>query len=136
MLASMVVALTVTPALCLLLLDRARIEHRESPLVPWLKRHYAAALSRDRRAPRATSSRPPSCSSSRPSAVWPFLGQSLLPEFKERDFLMHWVPPEGTSHPETFRITRQPAASCAPFPACATSAPISVAQSAATSPTA
>ena len=27
--------------------------------------------------------------------------------FKERDFLMHWVPAEGTSHPETFRITQQ-----------------------------
>jgi Cu/Ag efflux pump CusA len=40
-------------------------------------------------------------------AVWPLLGQSLLPAFKERDFLMHWVPAEGTSHPETFRITHQ-----------------------------
>ena len=46
MLASMVVALTVTPALCLLLLNRAAIEHRESPLVPWLKRHYATRCSR------------------------------------------------------------------------------------------
>ena len=34
------------------------------------------------------------------------LGEALLPEFKERDFLMHWIPPEGTSHPETFRITQ------------------------------
>jgi Cu/Ag efflux pump CusA len=40
-------------------------------------------------------------------AVWPLLGQSLLPSFKERDFLMHWVPPPGTSHPETYRITEQ-----------------------------
>ena len=39
--------------------------------------------------------------------VYPFLGESLLPAFKERDFLMHWVPAEGTSHPETFRITQQ-----------------------------
>ena len=34
MLASMLVALTVTPALCLILLYDAPIEHRESPLVP------------------------------------------------------------------------------------------------------
>jgi len=106
MLASMVVALTVTPALCLILLGRARIEHRESPLVPWLKRIYGALLLRVIRAPRATFV----------SAlvvvgvgvgVFPLLGHSLLPAFKERDFLMHWVPAEGTSHPETFRITQQ-----------------------------
>jgi CzcA family heavy metal efflux pump len=104
MLASLVVALTVTPALCLILLDRVG-EHRESPLVPWLKRIYGAMLSRVLQAPRATFA----------SAlvlvvagigVLPFLGSSLLPAFKERDFLMHWVPPEGTSRPETFRITQ------------------------------
>jgi CzcA family heavy metal efflux pump len=106
MLASMVVALTVTPALCLILLGRARIEHRESPLVPWLKRIYGALLLRVIQAPRATFV----------SAlvvvgagvgVFPLLGHSLLPAFKERDFLMHWVPAEGTSHQETFRITQQ-----------------------------
>ncbi|MBT2325036.1 efflux RND transporter permease subunit [Variovorax paradoxus] len=105
MLASMAVALTVTPALCLLLLDRARVEHRESPLVPWLRRHYAAALSRAVEAPRATLSAAVLVVVAA-IGVWPFLGASLLPEFKERDFLMHWVPPEGTSHPETFRITQ------------------------------
>ena len=30
----------------------------------------------------------------------PLLGQSLLPDFKERDFLMHWVTAPGTSHAE------------------------------------
>jgi len=38
-------------------------------------------------------------------AVLPTLGQSLLPDFKERDFLMHWVTAPGTSHPEEVRIT-------------------------------
>jgi Cu/Ag efflux pump CusA len=37
--------------------------------------------------------------------VLPALGQSLLPDFKERDFLMHWVTAPGTSHPEEVRIT-------------------------------
>ena len=50
--ASMVVALTVTPALCLMLLDRMAVE-RESPLVGWLQRHYHALLSRIIQAPRA-----------------------------------------------------------------------------------
>jgi CzcA family heavy metal efflux pump len=105
MLASMVVALTVTPALCLILLNRAAIEKHESPLVPWLKRHYGAILSRVIQDPRATIAAAVVVLVAG-LGVWPFLGASLLPEFKERDFLMHWVPAEGTSHPETFRITQ------------------------------
>src|SRR5439155_19410765 len=96
MLASMVVALTVTPALCLVLLNRAAIEKHESPLVPWLKRHYGAILSRVVRDPRATVA----------AAVvivvaglwvWPFLWASLLPEVKDRDFLVQRVLYRGTS---------------------------------------
>jgi len=105
MLASMVVALTVTPALCLILLNRAAIEKRESPLVPWLKRIYGAILARVIQDPRATFAAALVIVVAG-LGVWPFLGASLLPEFKERDFLMHWVPAEGTSHPETFRITQ------------------------------
>ena len=106
MLASMVVATTVTPALSLILLDRAAIEHRESPLVPWLKKHYVAMLSRVVQAPRATMAISAVVLVAG-VAITPLLGQSLLPEFKERDFLMHWVPTEGTSHKETVRITEQ-----------------------------
>jgi CzcA family heavy metal efflux pump len=105
MLASMVVATTVTPALCLILLDRANIERLESPLVPWLKRHYVATLSRVAKVPRTTFA----CAIAVAVVgigVWPLLGESLLPDFKERDFLMHWIPPEGTSRQETFRITQ------------------------------
>ena len=42
-LVSMVVALTVTPALCLLLLSRGKLRRRESPLLRVLKRGYRAA---------------------------------------------------------------------------------------------
>src|SRR6185503_12843627 len=75
------------------------------PLVPWLKRRYGAILSRVIRDPRATLAAALVIVVAG-LCVWPFLGASLLPSFKERDFLMHWVPPEGTSHPETFRITQ------------------------------
>jgi Cu/Ag efflux pump CusA len=37
-------------------------------------------------------------------AIYPRLGQELFPAFKERDFLMHWVSPPGTSMPEERRI--------------------------------
>ena len=106
MLASMVVALTVTPALCLLLLDGSSIEKRESPLVPWLKRKYGAGLARVVAKPKAALGVAAALLVAG-LAVLPFFGESLLPSFKERDFLMHWVPPEGTSRDETFRITQR-----------------------------
>jgi CzcA family heavy metal efflux pump len=108
--ASMVVALTVTPALALLLLRGAHIERRKSPLVTWLQRVYTAGLSRI---------------IVRPVAayvvfglvtilgvtMYPHLGQSLFPNFRERDFLIHWVAPPGTSTAEmersTTRISRE-----------------------------
>jgi CzcA family heavy metal efflux pump len=104
LLASLVVALTVTPALALLLLRKAAIEHRESPLVPWLKRHYDVLLARTLRAPRTTYAVTGVVAVAGLS-LWPLLGQSLLPSFKERDFLMHWVTIPGSSHPENVRIS-------------------------------
>jgi CzcA family heavy metal efflux pump len=103
-LASMLVALTVTPALSLILLHRGSLERRQSPLVRWLRRGYTAALARIIRSPR------PALAAVAVIlllglAVVPRLGQSLLPDFKERDFLMHWVTAPGTSHPEEVRIT-------------------------------
>src|SRR6185312_6330204 len=35
----------------------------------------------------------------------PTLGNQLLPNFKERDFLMHWLTQPGTSAPEETRIS-------------------------------
>ena len=45
-LVSMVVALTVTPALCLLMLSRGHAHEREAPLLRVLKRGYGAVLAR------------------------------------------------------------------------------------------
>ena len=52
--ASMVVALTLTPALTLILLRNTPIERRESPLVRVLQRGYTALLARVVRRPRWT----------------------------------------------------------------------------------
>ncbi len=105
-LASLLVALTVTPALALLLLRGAPLQRRESPLVGWLKRAYSAVLARVVRRPRwayATVA----VFIAAGVAVVPFLGESLFPQFKERDFLMHWITFPGTSHPEEQRIVTQ-----------------------------
>ena len=104
MAASMVVALTVTPALALLLLHGAPIERRKSPLVGWLQRIYTAGLSR-------IVVRPVAAYATfllvtlLGIGVYPHLGQSLFPSFKERDFLIHWVAPPGTSAAEMERST-------------------------------
>jgi CzcA family heavy metal efflux pump len=104
--ASMLVALTVTPALALILLDRAHVERRESPVARALQRAYAAALARIIR-----STRPAFATVAAISlmgvVIWPQLGQELLPDFKERDFLMHWVTAPGTSAGEEVRITTE-----------------------------
>ncbi|RSM85513.1 AcrB/AcrD/AcrF family protein [Kibdelosporangium aridum] len=103
-LASLVVALTVIPALALILLRNAPIERHESPLVRWLQRGYTALLERVVRRARAAYVTVAVVVLAG-VAVLPFLGQNLFPAFKERDFLMHWVAQPGTSREEMVRIT-------------------------------
>jgi len=102
--ASMVVALTLTPALALLLLRRAPIERRSSPLVRWLQRVYTAGLSRIIIRPVAAYLTFAVVTVAG-VAVYPHLGQSLFPGFQERDFLIHWVAAPGTSPAEMERST-------------------------------
>jgi len=102
--ASMLVALTVTPALALLLLRRARIERRKSPLVGWLQTAYTKGLSRIIVRPVAAYATFAAVTVLG-IGVYPQLGQSLFPAFHERDFLIHWVSPPGTSSAEMERST-------------------------------
>jgi CzcA family heavy metal efflux pump len=105
-LASLVVALTVTPALALLLLRGASLERRGSPLVAWLQRVYSVGLARVIRRPRWAYATVAVFIALGVAAV-PSLGESLFPQFKERDFLMHWITFPGTSQPEEQRIVTQ-----------------------------
>ncbi len=102
-LASMVVALTVTPALCLLLLGSAPLVRRESPLVGWLQRGYERMLAWVLRWPRLTVSTVVVIALIG-VLVFPLMGESLFPAFKERDFLMHWISKPGTSITEEVKI--------------------------------
>jgi CzcA family heavy metal efflux pump len=104
LMASMAVALTVTPALALILLARAPLRERESHLVRWMHGGYTAFLSRIVRRPVLAYSTVFLILGSA-ALVVPRLGQSLLPDFKERDFLMHWLTEPGTSCDEEFRIS-------------------------------
>jgi CzcA family heavy metal efflux pump len=103
-LASMVVALTVTPALSVMLLGNTTSADRESPVAIWLATRYAAALKRVVSFPRAVVV-VAGVAVLAAMGAWPLLGHSLLPAFKERELLVNWSTPPGTSHAETYRIT-------------------------------
>jgi CzcA family heavy metal efflux pump len=102
---SLLVALTVTPAMCLLLLPNAPLkEERDTRFVAALKRRYVGFL------PRVVG---------RPSLAVGIVAGGLLlagvgyatfkdqflPDFRETDFLMHFVEKPGTSIEAMDRIT-------------------------------
>ncbi|OAI29764.1 efflux RND transporter permease subunit, partial [Methylomonas koyamae] len=105
-LASLLVALTVTPALCLMLLPNAKHRKDDAPLTRVLKQHYRKLLP-------VIVSRPKWAAGFllvafvSTAIVLPQLGESFLPNFKETDFLMHWVEKPGTSLEAMRRITIQ-----------------------------
>jgi CzcA family heavy metal efflux pump len=105
-LASMLVALTVTPALGLLLLPSAPLKAADPPLMRILKKWYGAILKPVLKIPTAA------------LAValalvvfglvlYPKLGSDLFPTFKEPDFLMHFVTKSETSVGEMDRQVTQ-----------------------------
>jgi len=95
-LASLAVALTLTPALSLILLPRAAATERESPITKGLKKLYRAVLPKIVNHPRIATVVMLLVFAASVVAV-PYLGEEFFPEFKETDFLMHWVGKPGTS---------------------------------------
>jgi CzcA family heavy metal efflux pump len=106
LLASTVVALTVTPALSFVLLGNAPLE-RESPVLQWLERVYESVLARTVvRTPRlayATLAIMVVAS----LVVLPFATPKPLPQFKERDLVIQWEAAPGTSLPAMLRLARE-----------------------------
>lgn len=105
-LVSMVVALTVTPALGLVLLRKAPLESRESRIVLWLQRGSEAVLARIVRTPRLAYIAV-AVLVLVGLVVWPQLGQDLLPSFKERTLLIDLEGMPGMSHPAIYRLASQ-----------------------------
>ena len=102
--ASLFVALTVTPALSYMLLTGRRTSHREPPLTEFLKKLYRPILP-------ALMARPYLCLTflllafGATGAATTKLGQEFLPNFQETDFLMHFVEKPGTSLEAMSRVT-------------------------------
>ncbi len=102
-LAAMVVATTVTPALGLLLLRAEPLDRRAAPFVRWLQFVYDRTLARTINTPR-TALYAAGVVVVAGLVAWPLLGGSLLPSFKERYLRIDWTGAPGTSHPAMVRM--------------------------------
>lgn len=102
--ASLIVALVVTPALSLMLLPGRVSRRAEAPLTRWLKSLYRRVLP-------PLVDQPITCAVVLlaafvlTGAAATRLGQEFLPKFQETDFLMHFVEKPGTSIEAMHRIT-------------------------------
>ena len=103
-LAAMLVALTITPALSLILLSRTNLELRESPFVTRLKNGYDRNLSRIFKSPGLANTAIVVLVVAAIIAV-PFLKRdAALPTFREPYLMVRFEAAPGTSHPEMNRI--------------------------------
>jgi Cu/Ag efflux pump CusA len=104
--ASMVIAMTVTPALSLLLHSRGPALRRESPLLRGLRPLYDGALTRIIGRPRAVLIAA-AAAVAVGIAVIPMLSTSLIPSFKDGDLLVSLNAEPGTSNPRMTQIATQ-----------------------------
>ncbi len=103
-LASLLVALTVTPALCYMLLTGERKETPEPKLVHRLHEKYARLLPGMLDKPKKALTIIFTALGLSIGAMC-FYGQEFLPEFQETDFLMHFLGKPGTSVEEMNRLS-------------------------------
>ena len=103
-LASLVVALTVTPALSMMLLaGHGRQQSRDSPVVPWVRRIYKNVLGRIERRPFLVIVTAIVLTIAG-GAMLPFFGSTFLPDLKEGHLILHVTAVPGTSLQESLRI--------------------------------
>ena len=102
-LASLIVALTVTPAMTLVLLGRRGHRAPQSAVLRWLTTRYTRVL-------RWTMPRPGQVGGAAATvcltaaATLPLFGATFLPEFREGHYLIHMSAVPGTSLDESFRL--------------------------------
>jgi Cu/Ag efflux pump CusA len=114
-LASMIVALTVAPALSLLLFSWGSPGRRESPILRSLSPRYDGLLSRLARVPRAVLIAAVVLVVVGLAAL-PLLDTSLVPSFKDRDVLVRLQSPPGTSESKMSGLTAQVSRELAAIP--------------------
>jgi CzcA family heavy metal efflux pump len=102
-LASLLVALTVTPALCILLLGERDLPPQEPPAVHWLKKGYRKFLLRVEKVPRLLMAGVALLIGLGMGALY-LLSESFLPELREGNITVHMTAVPGTSLQESLRL--------------------------------
>jgi CzcA family heavy metal efflux pump len=101
-LASLIIALTVTPALAMALLP-GRVRPRDPPMVRWARATYEALLQRLARRPRALMAAA-ALFTVAGCTVLPFFSGEFIPELKEGHFVVHMSAVPGTSLEQSLRV--------------------------------
>ena len=102
-LASLLVALIVTPALCMALLSRRAGLDKEPPVMIWSRTRYAQLLHRIMRHPRRVIAAAVVFTIAGCAAL-PFFSGSFIPELNEGHFIVHMATVPGTSIEQSLRI--------------------------------
>ncbi len=105
-LASLLVAITVTPALCLTLLPQSDLPAHDPSVAAWLKVRYRTLVGAVERHYRWVAGGVAVLTLAGLAAL-PFFGGSFLPELKEGHYILHMSAVPGTSLAESLRIGRQ-----------------------------
>jgi len=100
--ASLVVALTVTPALSMALLP-GRIPAGDPPVIRWMRAGYQRLLRKLAEWPRALITVAAALTIAGCVAL-PFFGRGLIPELKEGHFVVHMATVPGTSIEESLHV--------------------------------
>jgi CzcA family heavy metal efflux pump len=105
-LASLLVALSVTPALCMLLLGSAQLTAEDPPVIRGLKKRYVRLLERVELRPRLVAFAVLlllACA----LITAPFLKNSFMPSFEEGHYIVHMILVPGSSLKESLRLGKE-----------------------------
>lgn len=105
-LASLVVALTLTPALCYALLANAPLKNEDSPLLQWLKKRYVRLLQQIENRYQLILLTSFVCIALG-LAILPLFRGQFIPALREGHYILHMTAVPGTSEVQTLKLGNQ-----------------------------
>jgi CzcA family heavy metal efflux pump len=105
-LASLAVALTLTPALCYMLLGKAKLETEDSPMIRFIKRHYVRLLYRIEAHFKLVLLITLSAIALG-LGILPLFKSQFIPNLHEGHYIMHMTAVPGTSEQESLRVGKK-----------------------------
>jgi CzcA family heavy metal efflux pump len=105
-LASLAVALTLTPALCYVLLGKARLDNQESPLLRWLKQRYIKLLHHIEHRYQVILTTSFVCIALG-LVLLPLFRSQFIPALHEGHYILHMTTVPGTSEIQSLKLGNQ-----------------------------